>query len=173
MDDITVHVLHEGRALCGKPGVPGSWGVGHKWVRRDSDEAGPRSAVNCPGCLHAVAVADIPWPESLEQRRIMAQRRLTLAATAPSVMQRGAYVDAGGNEVPFYSDGWDPFDVDQPRTAAEYDRAVLNELALIPSPTLQSWIDRSFFTVMRLAQKELARRRARYEVPEPPPKDEP
>jgi hypothetical protein len=52
-DDRTVHVLHEGRALCGKPGVPGSWGPGHKWVRRDSDEGGPRSAVNCPGCIAA------------------------------------------------------------------------------------------------------------------------
>lgn len=162
MADITVHVLHEGRALCGKPGVPGEWMPGHTWVYRDDYRA--LRAANCPGCVEAL-LAHLERPVGVADAGSTPER--------VPVMQRGAYVDVGGNEVPFYSDGWDPFDVDQPRTAAEYDRAVLNELALIPSATLQSWIDRSFFTVMRLAQKELARRRARYEVPEPPPKDEP
>lgn len=46
-----VHFLLEGRALCGKPGVPGSWGPGHKWVRTDSDEGGPRDAANCEACI--------------------------------------------------------------------------------------------------------------------------
>jgi hypothetical protein len=31
----TVHVLHYGRALCGKAGTPVEWGPGHKWVRVD------------------------------------------------------------------------------------------------------------------------------------------
>jgi hypothetical protein len=51
MAEFTVHFLLEGRALCGRPGVPGDWGPDHKWVRTDSDEGGPRSAANCPRCL--------------------------------------------------------------------------------------------------------------------------
>ncbi len=47
---LVVHVVHGGTALCGKAGPPGYWGPGHKWVRWESDENGPRSAVNCPVC---------------------------------------------------------------------------------------------------------------------------
>lgn len=114
---VTVHVLHEGRALCGKPGVPGSWEPGHKWVYRNHDEGGPRSAVNCPGCLVAIGATIVD----------------------------GTY---------------DPFEPEPPKSSAEHDQAVLAELGLIPDHTLQSWIDRHFGTVMRLAQVELARRRA-------------
>jgi hypothetical protein len=28
---MTVHALHEGRALCGKPGTPGDWQDGDRW----------------------------------------------------------------------------------------------------------------------------------------------
>lgn len=58
---LTVHVLHHGRALCGKPGVPGKWEPGHKWVRLDSDESGPRSAVNCDGCMRALHEDPLAW----------------------------------------------------------------------------------------------------------------
>ena len=46
-----VHILHGGASLCGKPGVPGDWGPGHKWVARDTDALGERSLANCPACL--------------------------------------------------------------------------------------------------------------------------
>jgi hypothetical protein len=170
-DRTVVHVVHEGRALCGKPGAPSSWGLEHKWVRRDSDEDGPRSAVNCPVC-----------------RQCLVQRRIMLASTAPfkpaelpvigmaectpsevSVVARGVYVDADGNEQVLHVGGWDPFEPEQPTTLEGHERAVLAELELIPDHTLQSWIDRSFFTVMGLAKKELARRRFARANPAPPP----
>jgi hypothetical protein len=164
-----VHVLHEGRALCGKPGVPGEWEPGQKWVYRDSDEGGPRSAVNCPVC-----------------RQCMVQRRLMLASTAPfkpfvghadagptpaevHVIARGVYVDADGNEQVLHVGGWDPFEPEPPTTLAGHEQAVLAALGEIPDATLQSWIDRSFFTVIGVAKKELARRRfARANPPAPP-----
>ncbi len=48
---LTVHILHEGRALCAKPGPPGNWGPYHKWVGRDTDTHGDRSNANCSGCV--------------------------------------------------------------------------------------------------------------------------
>lgn len=42
---MTVHVLHEGRALCGFPGLPGSWPHGHNWVR-----LGELSEATCSQC---------------------------------------------------------------------------------------------------------------------------
>ncbi len=43
-----VHVLHEGRALCGMPGLfPKDWPDGHKWVRLD--EAKDATCVACKG----------------------------------------------------------------------------------------------------------------------------
>ncbi len=51
--NLAVHVLNEGRALCGKPGVPGEWGPGHKWVARDHDDYGDRAEINCDECLAA------------------------------------------------------------------------------------------------------------------------
>jgi hypothetical protein len=59
---LTVHLLREGRPLCGKPGAPGEWEGGHRWVLADSDDLGPRNAANCPGCLMALAN---PLPPSL------------------------------------------------------------------------------------------------------------
>lgn len=49
--DLVVHVLLGGQALCGKPGLPGEWEPGHRWVSAVSDDHGPREAANCPGCL--------------------------------------------------------------------------------------------------------------------------
>jgi hypothetical protein len=50
---LTVHLLSQGQALCGKPGPPSHWATGHRWVAADHDELGPRSAANCAGCLAA------------------------------------------------------------------------------------------------------------------------
>lgn len=47
----TVHFLRGGFALCNKPGVPGSWGPGHKWVAFDHDG----EQVNCEGCKRVAA----------------------------------------------------------------------------------------------------------------------
>lgn len=45
-----VHILHHGFAMCGKPGVPGSWPKGEVWVRihDDADRA------TCGGCREAL-----------------------------------------------------------------------------------------------------------------------
>lgn len=47
----TVHLLSGGFALCGKAGPPVQWEPGHKWVSAHDDGLGPRSAVNCQGCI--------------------------------------------------------------------------------------------------------------------------
>jgi hypothetical protein len=51
---LTVHLLSEGRALCGKPGVPGNWDPAHRWVSAHNDDFGQRANANCPACLAAV-----------------------------------------------------------------------------------------------------------------------
>lgn len=74
-----VHILHAGHALCGKPGVPGDWGPGHKWVARDTDALGDRSETNCPGCLAGYQV----WksdPDRLPEY-VAEQRAAQLAET--------------------------------------------------------------------------------------------
>jgi hypothetical protein len=40
-----VHILHEGRALCGQSGLPTDWPSGHRWVRREDDGATCRKCV--------------------------------------------------------------------------------------------------------------------------------
>src|SRR5918994_586809 len=87
-----VHFLRGGSALCGKPGVPGSWGPGHKWVALDHDGFGGADKVTCEGCLRAGFEARqrlagpteaMAWQASREQhdalvdllRRAMAWRR--------------------------------------------------------------------------------------------------
>lgn len=42
---MTVHVLLGGRALCGKPGVPGEWNDGDRWVR--VEERGEATCLLC------------------------------------------------------------------------------------------------------------------------------
>ena len=42
----TVHILHEGRSLCGLPGVPKDWPDGHTWVGRAE-----RGKATCDACL--------------------------------------------------------------------------------------------------------------------------
>ena len=49
---------------------------------------------------------------------------------------------------------------------AEHDQAVLDAMSAIPRATLQSWLDRSFSTVVPLAKAELARRDAKAEADE-------
>ena len=52
-----VHILIEGRALCGKPGVPGDWRDGHRWVRFEE-----RATATCDECLSAA------WPRVVAER---------------------------------------------------------------------------------------------------------
>lgn len=62
--ELTIHVVHEGRALCGKRGVPGNWGTRHKWVYRDHDGGGPRAAVNCRECRVGLIASGVFDPGS-------------------------------------------------------------------------------------------------------------
>jgi hypothetical protein len=55
-----VHLLRGGAPLCGKPGPPGHWTDGDRWVAADHDELGPRSAANCTACLAADAGCEEP-----------------------------------------------------------------------------------------------------------------
>lgn len=49
-----VHIVHLGSALCGKPGPPGNWFDGDRWVPLLGDDPrNPRSAVTCTGCLRS------------------------------------------------------------------------------------------------------------------------
>lgn len=50
---MTVHLLRGGYALCGKPGPPGLWEPGHKWVGDDE-----RAEVTCLGCQSRAAITD-------------------------------------------------------------------------------------------------------------------
>ena len=40
-----VHILREGYALCGLPGIPREWPEGHRWVRVEE-----RNRVTCSAC---------------------------------------------------------------------------------------------------------------------------
>lgn len=53
--EFTVHVLHGGVALCGLPGVPAEWPLGHRWTRVESAEA----EANCGGCLACLAKGSV------------------------------------------------------------------------------------------------------------------
>jgi hypothetical protein len=59
--ETTVHLLAGGRALCGKPGLPGEWEPGHKWVSATGDEFGARAEANCAGCLSKPPPIDGEW----------------------------------------------------------------------------------------------------------------
>lgn len=50
-----IHCLHEGRPLCGKPGVPGEWAEGHVWVGVIDWKGLPDATGHdkCLGCVHA------------------------------------------------------------------------------------------------------------------------
>ncbi len=46
-----IHVLHQGRALCGRPDVPSQWNEDEQWVRlEDTNLAGAIS--RCGDCFH-------------------------------------------------------------------------------------------------------------------------
>jgi hypothetical protein len=47
-----VHILYEGRALCGLPGIPREWPEGHRWVRKEE-----RNRATCSGCKRGAADA--------------------------------------------------------------------------------------------------------------------
>lgn len=53
MSELTVHILFHGFAICGKPGVPGTWGEGHRWCRMEE-----REDATCPDCLIEARIAD-------------------------------------------------------------------------------------------------------------------
>jgi len=96
--NLVVHILHEGWSLCGKPGLPGDWGPGHKWVARDTDAHGERSEANCPGCLAGYQV----WktdpdrlPEYVDEQRAAHAER----AVAPEKLALGGLFAAEGREL--------------------------------------------------------------------------
>jgi hypothetical protein len=45
---VEVHVLAAGQALCGIPGPPSSWPIGHRWTSAIDGRA--RQWVTCQGC---------------------------------------------------------------------------------------------------------------------------
>lgn len=49
---MTVHALHNGRALCGKPGAPGDWPEGERWHPAGGWPIAQRLAAGnlCPTC---------------------------------------------------------------------------------------------------------------------------
>lgn len=52
--DATVHVLHEGRALCGAmDGVPRDWPEGHWWVELRHVNTVTCGCTLCAGCERA------------------------------------------------------------------------------------------------------------------------
>jgi hypothetical protein len=58
-----IHILHEGRALCGKAGPPGMWGKAHKWVR-----VAHRAEATCEKCCAAAAGEEKPTYENQDAR---------------------------------------------------------------------------------------------------------
>lgn len=47
-----LHLLAEGRALCGLAGIPRDWAPGHFWVGADEPPI-ERASANCAACLAA------------------------------------------------------------------------------------------------------------------------
>jgi len=89
-----VHILHEGWSLCGKPGVPGDWGPGHKWVARDTDAHGERTQASCPGCLRGYQV----WKTDPD--------RLREYVDAQRAAQAGTETEPPGEFELGYAAGW-------------------------------------------------------------------
>lgn len=57
----TVHILREGRALCGRPGVPGTWNTAEKWVSFDSvDKFDGHETMLCTRCKHVHETGESP-----------------------------------------------------------------------------------------------------------------
>lgn len=46
---MTVHALKHGNTLCQKPGIPGSWRDGHRWISFEDPDV--MKLVNCTACL--------------------------------------------------------------------------------------------------------------------------
>ncbi len=52
MGELLIHILKHGKALCGKPGVPGDWEDGHRWLRFDRpDHFEEQSPFMCQSCI--------------------------------------------------------------------------------------------------------------------------
>jgi len=45
---MTIHALKHGQTLCRKPGVPGSWKDGHRWV--SFEDVNVLKLVSCTAC---------------------------------------------------------------------------------------------------------------------------
>lgn len=76
MSELTVHILFHGFAICGKPGVPGTWGEGHRWCRMEE-----REDATCPDCLIEARIADA-ISDGLGHGPLRALLRLLLRAVA-------------------------------------------------------------------------------------------
>lgn len=61
---LTVHIVHEGRSYCEKPGVPGSWPAGHKWVTFDEFRL-----ASCPECRQ---LGGVKYPPDREAQGLVA-----------------------------------------------------------------------------------------------------
>lgn len=56
MAERVIHILNEGKALCGQEGLPSSWPEGHRWVSvAHYIEAQGMIGCMCPGCERALA----------------------------------------------------------------------------------------------------------------------
>lgn len=73
-----VHILHEGRALCGLAGVPRDWPKGERWTRLDE-----RATATCDACLEAAEPYEVTERagfalsgEEVKMKRILFERAL-------------------------------------------------------------------------------------------------
>lgn len=46
----TVHILRFGVAVCGRPGLPYSWPMGHGWIRYDAKPSPEEKRKLCGKC---------------------------------------------------------------------------------------------------------------------------
>lgn len=54
MSEPLIHILKHGQAMCGKPGVPGDWKDGHRWIGFNRpDQFEEQSPFTCQPCLFA------------------------------------------------------------------------------------------------------------------------
>lgn len=51
-----VHILHEGRALCGLAGIPSTWPEDHRWISKDQpgNVSIPGDITMCASCLSQI-----------------------------------------------------------------------------------------------------------------------
>jgi len=64
----TIHILFEGYAICGFPGMPAAWPQGHVWLSKaDYPTATEREVMDC--CARCEAVFRERWPK--EVRRVI------------------------------------------------------------------------------------------------------